>query len=178
MSKLSIYLGEKILKRQKKRIERQTQVHNFKTAKSAYIIFDASSEGSFAVIKDFRKFLVSQNITCSSIGFVNRKEVPSQLLFWENFDYITKKEINWYNKPGGEIAEAFYKAVPDILFDLTFEPPLEVQFLVQLSKASFKIGRFTEDENDYDLMINTADKYDLKYYVDQIKHYVDMLNPS
>ncbi|MBN1132970.1 MAG: hypothetical protein JXR52_01265 [Bacteroidales bacterium] len=178
MSKLSNYIGYCILKRKKKKTVRETQVHNFKTARSAHIIFDASSAEHFPVIKDLRKYLKSFDIESRAIGLVNQKEVPSQLLFWDKFDYITRKEINWYKKPKGKVAESFLMDSPDILFDLTINPSLEVQFLVQLSKANFKIGCYTEEENDYDLMIRTDRKGDTRYFVDQIKHYVNMLNPS
>ena len=74
--------------------------------------------------------------------------------------------------------DSFYAQDPDILFDLTRDVPLELQYLVQLSNARFKIGIFTEAENDYDLMINLTEKKDMEYLTAQIKHYVSMLNQS
>ena len=74
--------------------------------------------------------------------------------------------------------ESFYNQDPDIMIDFTREYSLELQFLVQLSTARFKIGTFTEEENDYDLMINLTDQNDIGYLAEQIKHYVSMLNPQ
>ena len=64
-----------------------------------------------------------------------------------------------------------------MMIDFTRELSLELQFLVQLSNARFKIGSFTEKENDYDLMINLTDQHDIAFLAEQIRHYVSMLNP-
>ena len=178
MGSLANNIGWKILRRKRRQLDRKTEVQNFKLAKTAYIIFDTSMADSFSIIKDFTKYLKSENIKSHSIGIVQQKEIPSQMLFWDKYDYITRKEINWYKKPTGEVAKKLFEANPDILFDFTFNAPLEVQYLVQLSKARFKIGCYTENENDYDLMINSGADCELGYFVAQIKHYVNMLNPS
>ena len=73
--------------------------------------------------------------------------------------------------------DSFFKQDPDILVDFSQGLPLELQFLVQLSPARFKIGCFTEQKNDYDLMINLTEQDDMAYLSEQIKHYVSMLNP-
>ena len=178
MKGLANNIGSMLLKRKRKQIERKTEVQNFKIAKSAYIIFDTSMAESFSIIKDFNKYLNSENINCKAIGIVSQKEIPSEMLFWDTYEYITKKELTWFKKPKGEVADAFLAAKPDILFDFTFNAPLEVQYLVQLSLSKFKIGCYTEEANDYDLMINAGNTCELGFFVDQIKHYVNMLNPS
>ena len=100
------------------------------------------------------------------------------MLFWKNYSFITKNDLNWYSKPTGEAVDAFYALNPDILVDFTMEVPLALQFLVKLSTAHFKVGSFTEQENDYDLMINLTEQTDIGYLSEQIKRYVSMLNSS
>ena len=177
MGGLKENIGRRVLKKKKKGIERDVCVHNFKTAKSAVILFDAGDQGSFSVIKEFRNFMESNDIECTAFGYVKEKEIPQEMLFWENYSFITRRDLTWYMKPRGESAEKFYSLDPDILVDFTRDLPLELQFLVQLSTASFKIGCFTEMDNDYDLMINLPDHSDIGYLSEQIKHYVSILNP-
>lgn len=177
MSKLGRNIGMLVLKKNSKKMERETRVHNFKTARTAWIIFDASMENSFPVVHAFRKFLKSEKIECNIIGIVEDKEVPSEMLLRDKYQFITRKDLNWYYKPKGEVSENFWQSAPDILFDFTFKPQLEVQYLVQLSNARFKVGCFTEDDNDYDLMIKPDGPCNLEYFVDQIKHYINMINP-
>ncbi len=171
-------IGKRVLKKKKKTLDREVHVHNFETARTAVILFDTGEPDSFPVIKEFRKFVQKSGIKCDAFGYVKEKEIPQEMLFWKNYSFITKSDLNWYMKPTGEAVDAFYSRNPDMMIDFTREVPLELQFLVQLSKASFKIGMFTEQENDYDLMINLSDKNDIGYLADQIKHYVSILNPS
>jgi hypothetical protein len=178
MAGIKEHIGRRILKKKFKGFERFRHVHNFETAESAVVLFDTADPDSFPAIKDFRKFLESKGLECSTFGYVQQKEVPEKLLFQKNFSFISKRDLNWYQKPSGEVVEAFFSLNPDILFDFTKELSLEIQFLVQLSRAQFKIGCYTEEDNDYDLMINLTQQDDAGYLSEQFKHYVSMLNPS
>lgn len=177
MVKLNERLGKEILKRKKRGVPREICVHNFKTAKSAIILFDTGDKQSFKVIKDFQKFLESEQIKVSTFGFVHQKEIPQELLFLKNYAFITRKDLNWYKKPSGEAVNAFYAADPDLLIDFTPNVPLELQFLVQLSTARFKAGRYTEQQNDYDLMISLKEHNEIGFLAEQFKRYIAMLNP-
>jgi len=177
MVKLKESIGKKILNRKKKVVQRNIQVHNFETARSAVILFDADDPESFKVIKEFRKFLEEKEIKCSTFGYVHQKEIPQELLFWKNYSFITRNDLNWYMKPSGEAVDAFNAADPDLLFDFTLGLPLELQFLIQLSTARFKIGCFTEEENEYDLMISLSDNTEIGFLAEQFKIYIAMLNP-
>lgn len=178
MGRIKESIGKRVLQKKLKGFERYVHVHNFETAKSAVILFDANNPASFPLIKDFRKFVESKGIQCKSFGYVLQKEIPQEMLFQKSFSFITKSDLNWYLKPTGEAVDDFFSRNPDILFDLTMGVPLEMQYLVKLSNAQFKISSYTDDENDYDLMINLTDQHDVGYLCEQIKHYVSMLNPS
>jgi len=160
-----------------KGFSRETTVHNFETAKSAVILFDATTPNAFPAIKEFREYMEEKGVTCTVYGYVPEKEVPQEMLFWKNFFFVTKSDLNWYMKPSGETVESFFSQDPDILIDFSLGLPLELQFLVRPSKARFKIGCYTEQKNDYDLMINLTEQEDMAYLGEQIKRYVSMLNP-
>jgi len=42
--------------------------------------------------------------------------------------------------------------------------------------SDLKVGIYTENKNDYDLMINTGNNSSVDYLIEQIKHYVTLLN--
>lgn len=178
MARLRETIGKRVLKKKKKGLQRQVRVHNFKTARSSVILFDTRHRESFPVIKDFRKFLEEKGIKCSAYGYVAEKEIPEEMLFWKNYSFITRKNLNWYLKPRGEPVESYYGKEPDVLFDFTLGQSLELQFLVQLSGAKFKVGCYTDQENDYDLMINLTEQCNVETLVQQIKHYMEMLEPA
>jgi hypothetical protein len=178
MTRLRENIGYRVLKRKKKGTVRVKQVHNFDTASTAVILFDTSIPDAFQVVKEFRKFLDSHQIRSAAFGYVHEKEVPQEMLFWKNFSFITRSNINWYRKPSGEPVDHFYSNNPDLLVDFTRDMPLELQYLVQLSQASFKIGVFTEEENDYDLMLQLSEEQDMHFFAEQVKHYVSILQSS
>lgn len=162
-----------------KKSARNKTAQNFKSANNVTIVFDALIPNSFSVVKDFSKYLNEFGIKTKVIGFVAQKEVPQEMLLWANFEFITKKEINWFAKPIGPVAEAYFASEPDILFVFSFAKNLSIDFLSQLSLAKFKVGCFTEDTNDFDLMINPpGGKCELDFLTEQVKLYINMLNPS
>lgn len=178
MAGLRETIGRRVLKNKLKSFQRDTRVHNFKTAKSAVILFDALKENAFKIIWEFRGFLKDKGIDCMIYGYVNQKEVPPDMLFWKDLHIINRSNLNWYLQPRGEVAELYRKENPDMLIDFNTTHRLELQFLVHLSPARFKIGCFTEEWNDYDLMIKLSDKNDMSFLSEQIKHYVSILNPA
>jgi len=64
----------------------------------------------------------------------------------------------------------------DILIDLNLNKLVLFDHLVALSLARFKVGRFRSDKNYYDLMINTKNEPTLEYFIQQITHYLEMIN--
>lgn len=179
MNKLISKLGYSVLRNRAKKVTREKSVQNFDTAKSAVILFDTSLKNCFPPIKEFSKFLKDNGIKTSVYGYVPQKETPQEMLLWANFEFINRKDISWYGSPKGEVVDNYFKKVPELLFVISFDQVLPLEYLIQLSKAKFKIGCFTENENDLDLMINPAGlACDTDYFIEQVKHYVKILNTS
>jgi len=177
MAGLREKIGNRVLKNKLKSFQRETRVHNFKTAESAVVLFDAKKKDAFKIIWEFRGFLKDQGINCIVYGYINQKEVPPDMLFWKDLHMINKGNLNWFLQPKGESVDLYKQEDPDMLIDFNTNHRLELQFLVQLSPARFKIGCFTEEKNDYDLMIKLSEQDDMSYLSEQIKHYVSILNP-
>ena len=177
MAGLREAIGNRVLKNKLKSFQRETRVHNFKTAESAVVLFDAAKKDAFKIIWEFRGFLMDKGISCIVYGYINQKEIPPDMLFWKDLHMINKGNLNWFLQPKGESVELYKQEDPDLLIDFNTDHRLELQFLVQLSPARFKIGCFTEKKNDYDLMIKLSEKDEMSYLSEQIKHYVSILNP-
>jgi hypothetical protein len=180
MSQLSNYIGKSVLKRRLKKVEREKSVQNYETAKSAVILFDTALPNCFPPIKEFTKFLKKEGIKTSVFGYAGAKETPQEMLLWADFEFITRADINWFGGPRGEKAELYFSKHPDMLFVISFEQNLTIEFLSQLSTARFKIGCYAEDDLcDLDLMINPTNKEcEVGYFLEQVKHYITLLNPS
>jgi len=167
------------MKRRQKSVKRDKCVQNFETAKSAVILFDTMLPGCFQHVKDLSKFLTSKNIKTKAYGLVAQKETPQEMLLWANIEFITKKDRLWYGAPSGDATNDYFNQVPDLLFVINFKESLTLDYLVSLSRARFKVGCFTDQENDLDLMINPAKKEcEAGFFIEQVKHYISLLNPS
>ncbi len=166
------------IRRKKKLSERNRQVHNFTTAKSVAIFFDTLDSESFQKIRDFSKELKNQGIKTEILGYINSEEIPSEMVLWDKCHIISNKDVDWLFKPVNEYVSDFITKEFDILFDLSLSNSIPSKYIVNLSKAAFKVGRYQEDGNDLDLMINIEQEKSVGFLIEQVNNYVSMLNNS
>lgn len=168
------YFGNFDLSRKAKHVSRNKRIHNFTTASSAGLIFNCRNEEEFSAVKDFKQFLEEKSIKTDVIGYVSEKEVPDHYLLRTGFNFFCQKDLTWYFKPGLPVTEDFTGKQFDILFDLSLRNYFPVNYIVRLSPASYKVGRLRESY-PYDLMIDISQNNKLSYLIDQIKHYMSIL---
>ena len=168
-------IGHFSLKKRLKKLNRQVKTHNFKTAKSAGILFSSPDEQSFNAIKEFLSFLSQNEMKVIALGYVPSKKVPYQFLMLKGINFYSKTDLNWYYKPKNEIIDNFVDQKFDILFDLSIKDYFTVNYVGSLSKAAFKIGKQTENAYQ-DLVIDVNKNKSVEYLIEQIKHYLNILN--
>ncbi|MBN1183571.1 MAG: hypothetical protein JXB49_14875 [Bacteroidales bacterium] len=154
MGKIKEKFGYYLLERNIKKASRNVVVHNFDTAKTAGVIFNATHLINFEVVKKFVDFLQYKNIQVTTIGYVHSKKLIDHYLFRKGYDFFTKKDLNWYLRPSDRAVSNFLSKPFDILFNLSLETYYPIQYLVGMSKAMFKVGLFNQDEAYLDVMID------------------------
>jgi len=175
LSKIKSKIGDFDLKKRLKRQKRFVRTHNFETAKSAGIIFSSIDEESFRVVKDFLSFLSSKDMKVIALGYVPSKKIPEQFLMRKGINFYCNKDLNWYYKPKNEIVEQFISQDFDILFDLSIDEYFTIKYIGTLSKAQFKVGK--NNTNSYhDMVFDINQNKSIDYLVEQIKHYLSILN--
>ena len=162
--------------RKQKKLRRNRVVHNFNTAKDAAIVFDTTDHETFRHIRDFSKYLEEFGIRTRLLGYVDSDEIPGDLLLWENCQVISRKDLDYIFRPKDEEALAFIDRNFDILFNLGMENHFPVSYITALSHAKFKVGRYSGDENNSDLMINISSNPSVEFLIAQVKNYVSILN--
>ncbi len=168
-------IGRYNLNKQLKTYNRQVITHNFNTAKSAGILFSSPNDDSFKAIKDFLTFLSERDFKVYALGYVPTKKIPEQYLMRKSINFYCKTDVNWYYKPKTEVVDQFVNREFDILFDLSIKDHFTVNYAGSLSKASFKIGM--QKEYAYqDLVIDVNKNKSVEYLIEQIKHYLNILN--
>jgi len=169
--------GNYLLKKRVKHIKRDKAVHNFETARSACIVFQCIEDEDFSIIKSFKKFLEVHKIKTFIIGYVDEKQVPDHFLLRTGFNCFCQKELNWGHIPSSPVLTEFLSKEFDLLFDLSLKKIFPVHYIVSMSRAQYKIGRFTDD-NNYDLMIDIRKENKLAYFCEQVQHYLGIIKSS
>ena len=169
--------------------ENNAIVCNLKSAKSVGIIYNATKQEDFIIVKDFVYKLKKIVPEIRTMGFVNKKELSDFHIQPLEFSFFCNSNLNWYYKPHEDSVDEFIKKEFDILIDLNFKELLAVRFVIAESAALFKTGRFCEIEpNYYDLMIQLPkiDKNEegevevnpLALLIQQTEHYLQMIKPE
>lgn len=173
--KLKEKVGEFKLKKQLKKIEPNTTLHNFESARRVGILFYLDDQCNFSTLKDFLSYLTERDIKVYALGYFNGKEIPEEFLMRRGFNFFCKKDLKWNLTPKNELVSDFIAQPYDILIDLNTHDFFIFKYIVGLSKASFKVGRASDYIPSYDLTINTNNNSSSEYFIEQLKHYLNIL---
>lgn len=176
LSGLKQKIGNRILTNRLKSHERQRESHNLQSAKTAGILFTPTDQASFEQIKQFLTYLNTFKLQIYVLGYIDSTAIPETFLFWKGINLFSRKDLKWTKVPNSQVVTDFIDKPFDILFDLSLEDFYAVSYISRLSKAKFKIGRYTREHDTYDLMFELNEEVKLETYLDHIKHYVNKIN--
>lgn len=166
------------LKREFKNLKRVGKVKNLDEALSVGIIYNLDREDTYHLVKKYVKFLREQEgiKKIMALGFVDQKELPDNYKSKLEFDFFTRKDLSRFYRPVGITTKNFIGEEYDILIDLTNKQVIPLRYILNYSKAKFKVGYYSEEnEQFYDLMINMK-KYNMVDFIDQVNHYLKIIN--
>lgn len=180
IDKLRKSAGSYFLKKEMRIRNRDVASISLQDARSIGVIFNAKDERTFKVIREFTDKLRGGGLrTVKSLGFVPKEDVASFLQSSQDFDFFTREDFNWYYKPQGRKVVGFISEEFDILIDLRLTKFTPLLFIVALSRAKFKVGKYRSDFQEYfDLMIDVKDDANLEYFIDQIQHYLSIIGQN
>jgi len=143
------------------------------------IIYDAGDEESFKLVKSFVCKIKADNKEVMSLGYVNRNQLDDYHLQPKDFHFFCRKDLNWYQYPTEPGVKEFCETRFDVLIDLNMEPCLPMRFVLNESKAEFRVGRFTEKNIEfYDMLIDISSEPSLTALFEQSMHYLKMINKN
>ena len=95
------------------------------------------------------------------------------------YDFFSQKELNWMGKPSGVVVQNFIREEYDLLIDLNVHDHFPLRYMAALSKAKFKVGKYSERDTDmYDMMIDADNTKTVKYFLRQVDIYITMMNKA
>lgn len=170
--------GKYFLGKELQNHSRNHEFVGFEKSKSVGLLFDATNAEDLELVKRYVKYLKDFKKKVKAIGFFNVREVPEMVYSKLEFDYFTKKELNWYFKPQPAFVDQFIDEEFDILIDLNFKSSFSLKYISLLSKAKFKVGKFTEEHNEFDFMIEIPEDKGLKYFLRNFDIYIAQINTT
>ncbi len=157
--------------------ERKPNRFDFNAIKTVGILFDATQPEDFELLKRYVLYLREHRKRVKVIGFFNTKHIPDMAFSKLEYDFFSTKELNWFGKPSSVIIQNFIDEEYDLLIDLNINDHFPLKYISALSKANFKVGKFSEmGVENYDMMIDSDNTKTLKYFLRQVDLYVTMLN--
>lgn len=169
--------GSYFLKQEAKRLYRKKMFVNMQEVITIGIVFDATDQEDFNLVKKYITYLREMKKKVKAIGFFNQKEIPPMTYSKLEYDFFSAKELNWHNFPTSIYVKNFLEDEFDVLLDLNIYNHLPLKYISTLSKAKFKVGKKSDENNStFDLMIEIDETKSLKYFLRNIDTYLFMIN--
>ena len=147
-------------------------------SKTIGIIFKYDTPENFELLKKYVSYLKDFKKKIKVFGFFDMKEVPGKLAYSKvEFEFFTKKDLNWYGRPGGVYIQNFIEEERDILIDLNIHDSIPLKFIAAKTNARFKIGKLNEENKKYfDMLITFDPAKNFKFFLAQADTYLLMIN--
>ena len=169
-------IGQRVFQRDLRTNKRLKEVSNLEKAKSIGILYEATNDEQIKKIEPFVKYFFALRKDVKALGYVNKTKLDDCHIPRLNYDFFYQKDLNWYYKPQNYIIDNFIKKEYDILINLSDSSCIPIKYLVASSMARFKIGQFEEGYEIYDLMIKLDKEEGLERLMEEIKHYLNLIN--
>lgn len=159
--------------------DRKPIARNLGLARKVAIVYVVEDEAAHNHVRNYVKRL-KEELGLSNImalGYSDHKVMPHYLHSKLNFEAICQKDLNWYRIPQGNTVQNFMAEEYEIIIDLTLEDRLPIQYILAKSRARFKVGRWSEsNKRILDMMIDMAGSKSLPQLIQQVHHYLLMVN--
>ena len=170
------FISKILVNRHKKNNVRIRRFHNFQSAKTAGIIFNASDNVVYAEAKSLLAFFGQNKIKTEGLGYADKQQIESFYKTYTGFNFFCQKDINFLGSPKSQIVKDFVGQPFDILIDLSFSPEVVYDTICSMSMASFKTGTVSERIKEYDLIIEMKESNSPGDFIKQLKHYLETIN--
>jgi hypothetical protein len=140
------------------------------------LLFDATEASQIVQVQRFSDQLRKDGKQVQLLGFLPKSESESV----HNFSFYSKKQINWFGKPGGEYVASFLKQPADLLICVWKEPHKSLEWIATAHPASWRIAPFEESlEHVAEFFIKLDEqRFDLPSYFSQVEHFLQIIRTS
>ena len=152
---------------------RNKQFVKLSDAKTIGVIFEATNNETFEIVKKFITQLKEYTKNVHAIGYVDEKITPNYSYIKTDIDLFNKKELKSFYQPQSPYIKTFIEDEKDLLIDINFNQKIPLRFITASSKAKCKIGiHVPENEPMHDILIATTPQQGLDFYLQQVVKYL------
>jgi hypothetical protein len=149
---------------------------NIEKAQKIGVLYNATKVNDVIAVTEFCDMLKATGKNVSMLGYQNIKPQKNEPLTKGIFN---RENVNWFHKPSGKDIYDFKNEHFDILICAFIDKCLPLEYIANVSLAKFRVGHFNQASIDaFELMINTGEKKDLKYLLNQINHFLKVINKN
>lgn len=155
------------------KLKQKREVVGFDEAKKIGVLYDATDSSNFEIMKAYVKNIRSQQKEILALGYVDKKELPSNQYAQYGLDFFTRKHLDWKMIPHHIIVQNFIAEKFDILINLNNNSCFPLRYIAALSQARFRVGRF--DRRNlmcYEMMIDTKGETGMKTIIEEMEGYL------
>ena len=144
---------------------------NLEEADTVGILFNAFDESQIQLVLNYANRLSANGKSVSLLGYYDSKEPVEH----DDFPHFNKKNIDWANRPTGERVTQFMTQSFDLLLNLSGKTNPPFDYIMALSKASFRVGPSTKNTDSCDLIIDTKKPEDIANFINQAEFFLNKM---
>ncbi len=170
-------LGRYFLRKLTGKLQRERVAIKLKDARNIGIVFNMHSEEEYAYVGNFVKALQQSGQKVWVLGYSNAKRSPAYFSPKLSYDLILRGDVDFFLLPRARFIPQFIEQEFDILFDLRKANELPLAYVVELSKARFKVGSGKSGQfGPYDIQIEANEEMTTSALIDQMVFYIDTID--
>ena len=138
-----------------------------------YYLEDISELG---LVKRVQKLFSAQGAVCHTCIYQKDKKMilPEELID-EDMVLLNRDSLNWYGQVRTGCAEFFLHESFDIIVDLSKDFFFPITYLVSMSKATLKIGRFVHPQGPFRLVLGANNPEDEDAFIELLNSSLQFL---
>jgi hypothetical protein len=144
-------------------------------AETVGFLFDATDEQVQNSVLKYAKHLSAKGKKVALLGFFDSKKLPTGDF---PFPFFGKKELTWTFVPQLTSVSEFMNRRFDLLLTVARKPVTALEYISTLSKSTFRVGPFSENNLCYDLMIDTKQNQDVDNLLRQMEFFLTKMKPQ
>ena len=176
VTKIRMAVGNAIFLKQVSQPRKHKQVISFEQAKKIGMLYDATNEQDYEMVKQYIKGIRADHKEVFALGYVDKKQLPVSQFAQLGLDFFTKKDLKWNMIPDSLEIRNFINEQFDILINLNEGNCFPLNYITAMSKAKFRIGRYHKKNlSNFDFLIEAGNSTSLSNYIKEVDRYLRII---